>query len=758
MNHVRIHGDPFGEGAAASLLRSFLRLALGNGMRCSLSLSGVSLRPPAHGERVLALTDGARDLHVGTLLPPAEIELLLRAASVAVAATAPVVVFADRDERADTGRMAGLEWPLAASVLVAGEGATAPDLLERVRAELRWAGCENPPHGLAERDLQSWLALPSNGGDGPVLHVGGDFAAGTDLVVDAFVAHFAADNQGLRLVLPMADDAQFAMLRERLAPFGSAVEMHRGPFDPGHARDARAIVQPWRRLVDSRTLVQALASGRAVCASRFAATAALLGREGNCVPIGGRSVPDEAVEAAHFAPHPRALATAWRKAVADANGAAAVGRRARRHVVENLTRERPAAPPPPVARSMKAPRPVVVLEAPFFETSSSSELSIATARALVRRQAVEVRLVPTVPFRGDIASLRQRAPELDSLFTRSPGTADLWLSSGWPVRAGRPSCRSHALRVDWEYGALPLDLTPHVSQDADFVVVHSEHVVRTIMAAGRPMDSVKLIPHGVDEVMHEHAIPDQRILEWKKGRPALLFCGGPIWRKGFDVFLRCVLDARRAGEDFVVVVKTNGLDQHYVGSNLRELLDRFRHTPNTPPVLCIDDDLTRAELASVYTACDVMLHPYRGEGFCLPILEARACGLPVIATSGGAAKALLEGPGAVMIAASRVPIELPAAHVSQPWVVDPDAADALRALRETLAALPAKRDEARGFAARVRNAYSWDSAASAIEEMAFDALRKNRVTVQPVVAPAVEPVVALPANTPVAAAPEPALR
>src|SRR5690606_37782377 len=121
--------------------------------------------------------------------------------------------------------------------------------------------------------------------------------------------------------------------------------------------------------------------------------------------------------------------------------------------------------------------------------------------------------------------------------------------AGWPVRAARPPCRTWALRVDWEYGALPLELTPHVTQDADVVVVHSEHVYRTLTAAGRPMAGVRVIPHGVDPAMHEQAAPDPVVLAWKGARPAVLFCGGMIWRKGFDVFLRAVLAARAAGTE-----------------------------------------------------------------------------------------------------------------------------------------------------------------------------------------------------------------
>ena len=552
MNQVRIHGDPFGEDSAASLLRSFLRLSLGSGMRCTLSLSAVRPREPGPGEREIPLTDGVRKLRVGTRLPPAEVDLLLRAAGESVAATAPVVVLAPPTGLVDAGRMAGLEWPLAATVLTVREGTKAPDLLERVRAELRWAGVENPPHALDERDLASWLSLPAVPPRGPIVWVGdGGFADGMDLMVEAWSRYLAAQGQALLLVLTGGDDAALPALRERVESQGSGLlTIVRSAFEPAHARDAAVIVLPWRRLGSSRVLVQALASGRPVCVSRFAATAPIVGRAGICLPIGGRNVPDEAIEAAHFAPHPRALVAALKQALGNVAEAAPVGRRARAHVVEHLTRGRPSAPPPSLAR-VKQARPSLVLEAPFFEASSSAELSIATAQALRRRGAVDLHLVPTVPFHGSLEVLRRRAPELEPLLCRNPGTVDLWLSSGWPVRAARPTCRTWALRVDWEFGALPLELTPHVTQDADRLVVHSEYVYRVMTAAGRSMKDIKVVPHGVDAAMHELAVPDPTILAWKQGRPAVLFCGGLIWRKGFDVFLHAVLILRSTSALFL---------------------------------------------------------------------------------------------------------------------------------------------------------------------------------------------------------------
>jgi glycosyltransferase involved in cell wall biosynthesis len=46
--------------------------------------------------------------------------------------------------------------------------------------------------------------------------------------------------------------------------------------------------------------------------------------------------------------------------------------------------------------------------------------------------------------------------------------------------------------------------------------------------------------------------------------------------------------------------------------------------------------LPPAELARLHRASDLYASPYRGEGFNMPVLEAAACGSPLLVTAGGA--------------------------------------------------------------------------------------------------------------------------
>ena len=128
MNHVRIYGDPFGEGRDAHTLRGALRYLQEYGLHVSLSLP---IAPPggaSRGRRAVAVTDGRRAWDVATSLEGVEVDRILQAARTDAAATAPLVVFARAAERADALRAASLEWPQACAVVSAADADTLADL------------------------------------------------------------------------------------------------------------------------------------------------------------------------------------------------------------------------------------------------------------------------------------------------------------------------------------------------------------------------------------------------------------------------------------------------------------------------------------------------------------------------------------------------------------------------------------------------------------------------------------------------------
>jgi hypothetical protein len=82
-------------------------------------------------------------------------------------------------------------------------------------------------------------------------------------------------------------------------------------------------------------------------------------------------------------------------------------------------------------------------------------------------------------------------------------------------------------------------------------------------------------------------------------------------------------------------------------------------------------------MAALFRACDVLVHPYRGEGFGMPVLEAMAAGLPVIVTAGGPTDEFCPDEACWRIPSSRKPVPPGSLGdlqtVGEAWMLEPDA-------------------------------------------------------------------------------------
>lgn len=110
-------------------------------------------------------------------------------------------------------------------------------------------------------------------------------------------------------------------------------------------------------------------------------------------------------------------------------------------------------------------------------------------------------------------------------------------------------------------------------------------------------------------------------------------------RKAFPQAILAFSEFRRKHEDAVLYLHTElsgrRTPQNF-GVNIPDLCERYgvpvEAVRYTDPV-SMDVGLPIEILASLYSAMDVLLNPSYGEGFGIPIVEAQACGAPVIVTN-----------------------------------------------------------------------------------------------------------------------------
>ena len=155
---------------------------------------------------------------------------------------------------------------------------------------------------------------------------------------------------------------------------------------------------------------------------------------------------------------------------------------------------------------------------------------------------------------------------------------------------------------------------------------------------------------------------------------------------------------------------------------MEELVRRVQAHPAAPEILLLERTLDNREMAGLYTACDLLVHPYRGEGFGMPVLEARASGLPMVITKGGSTDDFCSGEACLGVPAVRRLVDLPGVHIGRPFVLEPDAEAFGVLVRDAVARLGTLRGAAVRDASAVRSEHGWDRAAEHIERMAFRAL------------------------------------
>ena len=306
------------------------------------------------------------------------------------------------------------------------------------------------------------------------------------------------------------------------------------------------------------------------------------------------------------------------------------------------------------------------------------------------------------------------------------------VSHSWPPDFGAGSDGPAAVILPWEFGPPPQEWVDRVNAEIDRVVVPSAYVRDGYVAGGMPPGAVEVVPNGVDL---ERFTPDGPAYDLgASAGTVFLFVGGTIWRKGVDLLLDAWLAAFGPGDDVLLVIKDFGGDSHYRGQTSRDRIRAAAARPDAAPILHLEEHLAPDELPELYRAADVLVAPYRGEGFCLPILEAMACGVPPVHTAIGPSAEFAGDDAGWAVAAERVEVEAaslpPLAATAYVHEVDHDSlVEALRAAED-----PADRARRAAVAVSRARAFSWEAAATRMEEVLSELEREGLVPVRHVVA------------------------
>jgi glycosyltransferase involved in cell wall biosynthesis len=193
----------------------------------------------------------------------------------------------------------------------------------------------------------------------------------------------------------------------------------------------------------------------------------------------------------------------------------------------------------------------------------------------------------------------------------------------------------------WEFGAAPREWVEQIRARNAQLWTPSRFVYETFLKSGVPDSQLRIVPNGVNPDQFRPDLPPLDLTQWGltnvpreslAHRYKFLFVGGSVRRKGIDVLLNAYRAAFRAGDEVLLIVKDFGVQDVYSTHNYYAQLMEWVRDSSLPPLLYIPETIPECDIARLYCAADCLVHPYRAEGFGLPIAEAMACARPVIVT------------------------------------------------------------------------------------------------------------------------------
>jgi glycosyltransferase involved in cell wall biosynthesis len=247
---------------------------------------------------------------------------------------------------------------------------------------------------------------------------------------------------------------------------------------------------------------------------------------------------------------------------------------------------------------------------------------------------------------GFSESDRQR---IDSLPEPDGEAIDCVYRAGYPF--GGDFSKKTLTFIVTEFCLMARDFVPGAGSPSDFTRDDSLVVTPTNWSKARLVEhgfdegKVRVVPHGVNSQTFYPLSDDERTTNRNNlglAPDAIVFLnlGVATWNKGVDVLLLAFATLRTKYSNLRLILKDQrGLYNISVEQLMREVAGKnpaLFGADTMAAIQVVPVNLSQAQLRLLYGVADCYVSPYRAEGFNLPVLEAIACGTPVVVTDGGA--------------------------------------------------------------------------------------------------------------------------
>jgi glycosyltransferase involved in cell wall biosynthesis len=176
---------------------------------------------------------------------------------------------------------------------------------------------------------------------------------------------------------------------------------------------------------------------------------------------------------------------------------------------------------------------------------------------------------------------------------------------------------------------------------------------------------IRVVPHGVDVGVYHPLESEQRTALRNRlgchGQFVFLNTSAMTNNKGIALLLQAFARVVVRHPQSRLMLK--GLDSLYRSQELLRSVAQGLAPAEwrliQPRIGYLGGNLTQYGMAELYQAADVYVSPYLGEGFNLPVLEAMACGLPVVCTKGGSTEDFITSETALRIESTMQTVTTP---------------------------------------------------------------------------------------------------